>query len=367
MKPNQPPILVAALLLAACATSENASLPRLAPEAGQIFHSDPRWLGGDAAISVDLGDDRVLWLFGDSFVDPDAPHLRREAAFARNTIAVQQGRNPATAHMSFVWRHDADGAPSAFFPAAGDDWYWPGDGVRLPGGALVIFLHRLRANDDAPPLGFESAGYAVAIIDNPDAPPAHWRGRIAPGPALPFDALPGAALVREGDVVTVLAIRTKGGTGGMLVRYDAADLAAGDLGKGLWWSGEAYLPADAFGLSGPVVVIDDPGAESSLQTTSCGFLHVASRGFGATDIVARVAPRLTGPWEPPTALLRPPESAAPEPFVYAGRAHAALPAPDGALAASYVANSLTPETLMTAAGAELYWPRLAYVARPECP
>src|SRR5215467_7748298 len=38
------------------------------PEADCIFRSDPRWLGADAAFSVDLGQGRVLWLFGDSFV-----------------------------------------------------------------------------------------------------------------------------------------------------------------------------------------------------------------------------------------------------------------------------------------------------------
>jgi hypothetical protein len=38
------------------------------PEADRLFHSDPRWLGADAAFSIDLGGGRVWWLFGDSFV-----------------------------------------------------------------------------------------------------------------------------------------------------------------------------------------------------------------------------------------------------------------------------------------------------------
>lgn len=366
--PRRAALIFAGLLLAACAAPEKAPLPRLAPEAERIFHADPRWLGGDAAISVDLGDDRVLWLFGDSFVDPSAPYLRREAAFPRNTVAIQHGRDPATARMDFAWRRDGQGLPSAYFPAPGDDWYWPGDGVRLPGGVLAIFLHRLRATDDAPPLGFESAGYAVALIDNPDEPPESWAGRIVPGPPLPFDAVPGAALVLEGETVTVLAVGGGETPQGMLVRYDARDIASGDLARGLWWSGADFVPVAALGTDGPAAVMTDPGAESSLQATACGYLHVASRGFGATEIVARTARRLTGPWSAPVALLRPPDSDGPGAFVYAGRGHAELPAPAAAFTVSWAANDFTPEALLTPDGQRrLYWPRLAYVPAPPCP
>lgn len=51
------------------------------PEADKLFRSDPRWLGGDAAYSVDLGHGRVPWLFGDSFI-ADAPgQTRRQSSF----------------------------------------------------------------------------------------------------------------------------------------------------------------------------------------------------------------------------------------------------------------------------------------------
>ena len=374
-KPNTTPprssprllALALAAFVSACATPPETALPQLTPEAERIFHADPRWLGGDAAISVDLGHDRILWLFGDSFVDPAPPYARREAAFPRNTIAVQERRDGRTARMTFVWRSEG-GAPSAFFPGTKSEWYWPGSGTVLPDGTLAVFLHRLRATDAAPPLGFESAGYALALIANPDDPPAAWHGRIVPGPDLPFDAVPGAALVRDGDAVTVLATRTGGTPAGMLVRYAAADLAAGNLGKATWWSGTAFVAASALPKGGPAVVIADAGAESSLQATPCGYLHVASLGFGASVIAARTAPSIAGPWSEPATLLTPPESATARPFVYAGRAHPALPAPAGALTVSWVANSFAPEALLTPEGGrDLYWPRLAVVAAPACP
>ena len=57
------------------------------PEADQLFRRDTRWRGSDAANSIDLGEGRVLWTFGDSFVDNNpvaAQRQRKTARFIRN-------------------------------------------------------------------------------------------------------------------------------------------------------------------------------------------------------------------------------------------------------------------------------------------
>src|SRR5438477_11118578 len=86
------------------------------PEADRLFHQDPRWLGADAAYSIDLGAERSLWLFGDTFVATSAGGRRTASSMPRNTVAVQDGRNPATATMRFFWGSDAAGKPASFFP-----------------------------------------------------------------------------------------------------------------------------------------------------------------------------------------------------------------------------------------------------------
>ena len=48
-------------------------------EAEKIFHSDPRWLGGDGATAVDLSAGRAVWLFGDSFIAASASGSRRRS------------------------------------------------------------------------------------------------------------------------------------------------------------------------------------------------------------------------------------------------------------------------------------------------
>jgi hypothetical protein len=358
---------VAALVAIALSVAACTDPGQGGPASGErIFHADPRWLGGDAAISVPLSKDRILWLFGDSFVDPEAPYRRSEAAFPRNTVAIQKGADPRRSAMAFAWRSE-NGAPASFFAEDGKAWFWPAGGVRLAGGTLALFLHRVLATNAAAPLGFETQGYAVVLVENPDDAPAGWRMRRIDGPPVPFDALPGAA-VRDGTYVAALAVRAADHAG-TFVRFREADLARGELGRAEWWAGrQGWQTASGLGPKGPAFVLPDAGAEASLHWNGCAFVHVASRGFGASDIVLRTAPELTGPWSEARVLARPGESDRPSPFVYAGKAHPELHvAGSGRLVLTYVASSFRPDDLLTADGQRaLYWPRIAEGPAPAC-
>jgi hypothetical protein len=134
------------LLLAGCS---NGMEPLPAPvwsEADAVFHrGDPRWLGADAAYSVDLGAERVLWMFGDTFVSRPGTSTRSGADFPRNTIAIQHGYDPTTASIDFHFRTSSDDHATGFWVGDGDAWIWPAGGVRLSEGPLVVFLQRVVA------------------------------------------------------------------------------------------------------------------------------------------------------------------------------------------------------------------------------
>ncbi len=350
------------------ATGEAEARPL--PEAEALFRGEPRWLGADAALSVPLGPGRTLWLFGDTFVATSEALLRSQSRMVRNTVAIQRGDDPRTASMGFHWGTGADGGPASFFPERGERWFWPGHGIRMPRGPLVLFLYGLVATPGQG-LGFASAGYALAIIDEPDLPPERWRPRIVEGPPLAFDAMPASAVVRQGAHVVAVAIRMQGTHAGALVRYLAASLAKGDLTGAEWWGGEArgWVPTAALGAQGPAFVMDDAGSECSVhwdERTRC-FLHVASYGFGATTIGLRRAPALTGPWSAPVTVYRPPESDRPRPFVYAAKAHPELTGPrKGDLLVTYATNSFEFGDLFTEEGRrDLYWPRVVAVPIEE--
>ncbi len=327
------------------------------PEADALFHrGDPRWLGADAAHSVDLGGGRVLWLFGDSFIATSAALTRSAARIVRNTVAIQDGRDPLLASFAPVWRTDGTAAPAPFFAGVGDRWHWPGGGVRLADGRLVIFLGVFRPTPGQG-LGFAADGWRIAIVDDPTGAPASWVVRYVDPPLAGFGAVPGAAVAVVGDHVVALATAPGGSHVTYLARWSQAALGAGQLDAVEWWDGVAWSPGGV-----PAAGFADGTTEASLHHDPVldRWLVVASRGFGATTVAVRDAPTVEGAWSMPTSVFTPPESAAVRPFVYAGKAHPELIAPG--LAVTYVANSFTFADLFTPDGQrDLYWPRFALV------
>lgn len=342
------------------------STGRAFAEANRMFQQDPRWLGADAALSVPLSKGRILWLFGDSFVATSDARVRSESRMLRNTVAIQTGTDPRTASMTFHWRRDIDGSPASFFAERGKQWYWPGHGIRLDEGPLVVFLYAIAATPGQG-LGYASVGYALAVIDNPDGAPETWNVRVVDAARDGFDAVPATAVIRDGAYLVAVAIRQQGAHAGALVRYPVTSLLDGDATRAEWWTGDAggWVAGASLGERTPVFVLDDAGSECSLHwdERSGSFVHVASYGFGASVIGLRTAQTLTGPWSPPRIVYRPPESDGPDPFVYAARAHPKLIGPKATdLVVTYATNSLEFDDLLTLEGARsLYWPRFVAV------
>ena len=323
------------------------------PEADRLFHSDPRWLGADAAFSIPLGGERVLWLFGDTFVATSDRGLRSESRMPRNTIAVQHGLDPSRATIEFHWGQGA----TSWMADEGERWFWPGHGVRLPGGPLVIFWSRVAATPGEG-LGFRADGWKATLIENPDDAPAAWRARDLARPAFPAGILPAQGLVLEGEFVLGLAIREPGDHAGFALRIPAAELARGELAGLELWDG-AWTRASA--ASRPIPVLADAAPECSVHFDRAArrYVHVRSLGFGATTLAIATAERLTGPWSEPAVLFRPPECDRERPFVYAGKAHPELRGAD--LVATYATNSF--DFAEAVRDTSLYYPRFVRLTR----
>jgi hypothetical protein len=320
--------------------------------ADALFHSAPRWLGADGAYTIDLGDDRSLWLFGDSFVATSPALVRTQSTMVRNSVAVMTGRDPLTATMDFAWR---DGSPpTSFFAEAGAHWFWPSSGARVAGGSLVVFLQEMEAASGG--LGFAGVGARAVRVADPSGPPASWAIEQLPLAPAPYDATASVDCVAiDGEYMVALYQDTDAHHG----RFARWPLAAADLSAPEWWSGSAWVG----GATTAAIAIDDAAPECSLhRDPSSGlWVHVASRGFGATTIAVRTAPAVEGPWSAPVDVFTPPESAAPNAFVYAGKAHPELVAAEaGALVVTYADNSFTFNDLFDPAKAQtLYWPHVA--------
>ncbi|MFI5308659.1 MAG: hypothetical protein ACHQ53_14970 [Polyangiales bacterium] len=320
------------------------------PEADALFRGDPKFLGGDAAVSVPLGDERVLWLFGDSFVATQAGQTRDAAAFVRNSVAVQLGADPTHASLRLFVGTTAEGAPTAFFEDPQGGWFWPGHGLLLD-GALTLFLERMQPDASAAGLGFRAAGFAVVRIDNPEADPVAWHIVAVPTPDQGELGLVGVSVLLAGQHVYAYAVREPGDHAVMLLRWPRAAFSRGELMHPQRWTGAAQGFRDD---GAAAVVIPDGAAELSVSPDPRGgYVEVQSHGFGAAPIELRFSRAPEGPWTNAVRWYRPAGTPPASELWYAGRAHPELRGAD--LIVTYATNSLDHDRLLNDMG--LYFPR----------
>ena len=330
-------------------------------EADRLFHRDSHWLGADVASSVDLGGGRILWLFGDTWIDPSGRGTRKGACMVSNSVAIQNGTDPSRAAISFYWTRGPDGKPDAMFPDRGGESLWFGNGVRVRDRLVLFFARTVRNTGTG--LGFESTGWTAVLVENPDTDPSSWRTRTLQTPANPLGILVGfAGVIMQGQYVVALGSENPVKSHPIYaVRWPAEEVRRGNLLHPEWWAG---------GLSGWVgdssstqrwPLFENGQSELSIHVDQTGgrFLVVHTQGFGPADIMMRAAPTLTGPWSAPQQVYRPPEYYRPNVMIYAGKAHPELTGAD--LVLTYASNTFQFAEQLT--DSLIYYPRFVRLTR----
>ncbi|MCX7012201.1 MAG: DUF4185 domain-containing protein, partial [Candidatus Sumerlaeota bacterium] len=285
-------------------------------------HRDPHWMGADVASSVDLGSGRILWLFGDTWIDPSGTGTRQGARMVSNSVAVQTGTDPSTAAISFYWGEAADGSPTPMFPDRGAESLWFGNGVRV-GDRLVLFFSRTLRTGKG--IGFKSAGWTAVMVENPDAEPSAWRARPLETPPNPLGIQVGfAAALQMDEHVYALGSQDPVKSHPIFAaRWPAEQVRRGNLLHPEWWAGDrlGWVPDSSSAPRWPL--FENGQSELSIHVDSATqrFLVAQTLGFGPADVMMRAAPSLTGPWSAPQMVYRPPEYYRPNVMIYAGKAH----------------------------------------------
>jgi hypothetical protein len=307
------------------------------PEADQLFRRDPRWLGTDAASSVDLGGGRILWLFGDSWIDTAGRGERHHARRVSNTVALQAGTEPVAAAMSFHWGTAPDGAPAAFFPEQPNELLRLGNGVRV-GDRLVLFFARFAKTGGG---GREPVGWGAIMVTNPDDPPSGWRTRPLKTPANAFGVLLGHAGVLhfDGHVYAFGPQHPVSSRPVYVARWPDSAVRKGDLRQPEWWAGETlgWVPESSHVPRWPVFEHAQTEMTIHHDLASGRVLAVQTLGDGPADLAIRAAPTLVGPWTEARMIYRPSEYYRLHGMIHGARAHPDLTGGD--LVLSYAMSS----------------------------
>jgi hypothetical protein len=332
------------------------------PEADRLFHQDPRWLGSDDAYSVALSGDRTLWLFGDTFVAPTEGLTRRECAFVRNSIGIQQGRDPATSKMNFYWGTDG-GVPSDYFPIE-DGWLWPLHGVLLSGNLLLFFMKvrspRPRSGDgidewkESDSLSFfEVYGWTAFAIRDAGSDPLAWKLEELETPENDLGIVIGAGVLTEDE--WLYSWGWTQGRDGYLVKWRQDACARGDLSALQWWRGPGYWGAEP---KPEAVALPNAQTEFVVYRHSSGLLfQLQAIGLNSADLTIRWSDGPEGPWTEPHPFYRLPESERDGVIAYAGKAHPQLEGSD--LVCTYASNGDSAQ--MTIDDESIYYPRFVKV------
>jgi hypothetical protein len=186
------------------------------------------WIANDGGYPFDLGDGRVLWLFGDTLIgtSPGGP-VKTLLGIVNNGFVVQDGEcfTPMT-----------EPVPDPDLP--GDHWIWP-TGAVVAGNTLRVFgLHMQRTTAD-PPFDFALVGVDVAVFSLPGV--AYVRTDH-----LPLDAAPtyGTAVLFEPDgyVYAYGGAVAAGAAEQYVARAKPAELLDGS--KWEFWNGSVFVPND---------------------------------------------------------------------------------------------------------------------------
>jgi hypothetical protein len=299
------------------------------PEADQLFRQDPRWLGADAASSLDLEDGRILWIFDNTRFDAAARGGRwGDGTRIGTTVALQHGADPVAARMTFYWGVTAKGEPSTFVPWRGDELLRFGGGVRL-GDRLVLYFMRLRERYFSSDADAEYLGWAVMMVDNPDDEPCDWHVRSLGTPDNPMGLLLGNAGVLRlgGHVYAFGSPRTLKTRPVFAARWPEEKILAGDLGQPEWWAGDerGWVSDASTAARQPLFETGPQDVRIHLDPASGLYLAVQSAG-SEPAMTVRAANSLVGPWSDPALIQAPAGYVRAELVIRATRAHPGLAA-----------------------------------------
>jgi len=141
------------------------------PAFTEFFRQTNGWNAGDGALSIALSDGRVIWLFGDSYINQLNPKTGALPCLfnARNAVVVQS-RNGLKAPRTLT--NSSSGSQTFFYPPEakpGAPWpcFWPGPGFQVS-NTVYIYLSEIDKTPQGGMWGFKGVGQSWVKLSFPD-------------------------------------------------------------------------------------------------------------------------------------------------------------------------------------------------------
>lgn len=348
-------LLGVCLLSGAASAADDSQPPRIqilsaevAEDYDSLFLPQERgFLGADGAASVSLTRNKVLWLFGDTFLGVISPDGQRKCVMVRNSIALQHRRPGDQDRVEYYWNL-TDRLPYSFFLSEGFDqkyWYWPGCGVLIDGN-LYVFNYKVRSGEGDHALAFEPGGMVLIRVRNPLDDPLKWKmDKYRMDIGSQSRNFTSAAYV-EKPYVYLLGhddIRIDGEHSRRMV---LARMLIRDLKRGKGREAMEFWTENNGGSWSPepdnLKPLFSPGTtESSLHYDSeLGLYLSVTHDYFKPEIYVTASREITGPWSEPVLAYRVPEMALNDDYhAYAVKVHPELHKQSGELVITYVVNS----------------------------
>jgi len=283
------------------------------PEADRLFAPDMAWIGADGGYSIPLPGNRVLWLFGDTLVDPSRRGRLGHNQMVANSLGLQTGLDPSTATIRFLFGRTRTGAPAAWFKKSGRYRVWPG-GAIIVGNRVLLFLMRVESARDG--LGFRVRGTEPVLIEGLEKEPEQWQ--VTRMPALDHGraiTLGSAGLVRHEGYIFAYGASEPSGQSVYLARWPESAAMSGRLRQPEWWTAQGWSSE-----ADPLPLLPGAGTEFTVHHDAARrtFIQLQTLGFGDATVAWREAPAPQGPWGAASVLYRPHAAGW---WIYQGKAH----------------------------------------------
>jgi len=361
--------LICGIIILATVSSCSTGPPLVvetAEDYNRLFYREDGWVGSDGAFSFPLQDGRILWLFGDSWVGKIRDGKRTDSNMVNNTIGIQEGLDPASAHLEFFHGYK-DAKPAAFIrPADGVGVFWLTDGGIQTDKGLYLFMSQIvNIPGDTSVWNFKSIGVVMAKVTNPLDDPNRWHIEQIKVPWTQFDPAAGnekvfgMPLLREGNIVYLYGLEEDRAAPDRYLLVGRANVASLEDFSTWEFYADGRWQSDFRKASR---LCNQMGAELSVSYLPRlkQYILVYTENGLSEKILMRFARSPVGPWSAPVTIYRTPEMGWDKTyFCYAAKAHPELSQRDDELIVSYVCNS--DDFWKMAADSRIYFPKFIRV------